>query len=196
MTAWKLFAGDVAKVSTPEYHADRERATHLEEDGHRQRLLCAARLVLIAQKHLGRAVTVSDLGCGDGGLLSLVQHHVAEAWGYDFTPANAAGWAERGVKAEALDVFGADAALTRFGDVTVMTEVLEHLTDPYAVVRWVESPYLVASSPWNENDKDFSDCHSWAFDRNGYRALIEGGGYRILQHINVRRFQVVSAVRE
>lgn len=197
MSQWRLFDGDVAYVSTFAFHEHRDRAPHLEQPAHRARLVRAADLVLDAQVLLGRPAAVSDLGCGDGGLLSLIQDEVGEAWGYDFTPANAAGWSGRGVKAEPLDVFGADAAQVRFGDITVATEVFEHLTDPHAVVRWIaaHSRFLVASSPWNENAESYDECHAWAFDRDGYRDLIEQGGYRLLRHVDVERFQLVLGVR-
>lgn len=197
MSQWKLFKGDVAHVSTAEFHADRERARHLEQEIHRPRLVLAARFVLIAAQLNRGAITVSDLGCGDGGLLSLVQHVATDAWGYDFAPANAAGWPERGVKAEQLDVFGVDRDKVRFGDVTVVTEVLEHLTDPHGAIEWIgqNSKYVVASSPWDEGPWGHDECHAWAFSREGYAALIESGGYRILRHEDTGRFQVVLGWR-
>jgi hypothetical protein len=194
MTEWKLFDGDVADVSTADFHRDRERARHLEDPGHRGRLDTAAQFISVAV-NLG-AESLSDLGCGDGGLLSLVQH-IIEAWGYDFAPANAKGWPERGVTAQALDVFGADRDDVLFGEVTAVTEVLEHLTDPHAAVRWIgeHSKFIVASSPWNERPGASDECHAWCFDHTGYRALIELGGYRILQHANVGRFQVILGMQ-
>jgi hypothetical protein len=194
MGEWKLFDGDQAHVSTAEFHAHRERAPHLEQSGHRDRLLTAASFVMTAVG-LG-ARSVSDLGCGDGGLLSLLAGQV-DAWGYDFQPSNAAGWAERGVTAEQFDVFGADRDRVLLGDVTVTTEVLEHLTDPHEAVRWIAtgSKFLVASSPWDERPGYSDECHAWAWDRAGYRALVEQGGYRILQHVDVTRFQVILGAK-
>lgn len=193
MTAWKLFDGDVAPVSTAEFHAHRDRADHLGDPFHRPRLEKAAQFVQLAVAQCDDP-SVSDLGCGDGGLLSLVQGDV-EAWGYDFCPANAAGWAERGVKAEPLDVFGADSDRVRFGAITVVTEVLEHLTDPAGAVRWIRehSRFLVASSPWIENDQRHDECHAWAFDVAGYRDLIVTAGFRVLRHAQLGAFQVVLA---
>jgi hypothetical protein len=194
MAEWKLFDGAVPYVSTAEFHADRERAPHLEQPAHRPRLDKAAELV---RSVADPALTVSDLGCGDGGLLSLIQHEVGNAWGYDFCPANSAGWPERGVKAELLDVFGNDGVRVRFGTVTVVTEVLEHLADPHGAVRWIgeHSCYIVASSPWNENAEHRDPCHAWAWDRDGYRALIEQGGFQILRHVDADRFQVVLGMK-
>ena len=193
----KLFSGETAHVATVEFHRDRQRVKHLEQPYDRERLQCAALLILAAQRHLGRQATVSDLGCGDGGLLSLIQGHVEDCWGYDFTPANAAGWTERRVRAEQLDVFGADRDSVKFGDITATTEVLEHLTDPFAAVRWIgrHSHYLVASSPWDETEGNHNDCHAWAFDREGYRALIEHGGFAILKHLVLGRFQLILGGR-
>lgn len=194
MGEWKLFDGDIADVSTAAFHEHRDRAPHLEQAGHRDRLLQAAAFALTAG-NLG-ARTVSDLGCGDGGLLSLLKGKM-DAWGYDFQPSNAAGWDERGVTAEQLDVFGADRDKTSLGDVTVTTEVLEHLTDPHEAVRWIgeHSRFIVASSPWDERPGHSDECHAWAWDRSGYAALIQQGGYRIIHHVNVTRFQVILGMQ-
>lgn len=190
MTEWKLFDGDTAHVSTAEFHAGRARAAHLEDPLHRPRLELAAELVREAVR-LG-AGSLSDLGCGDGGLLSLIQEEVP-AHGYDFCPANTEGWVERGVKAEFLDVFGADRDRVVFGDITVVTEVLEHLADPHGAVRWIgeHSRFIVASSPWTETPESHDECHAWAFDLVGYLNLIRQGGYTVLQHKTVGPFQVV-----
>jgi hypothetical protein len=200
MSEWKLFDGDAAHVSTFEFHEHRERATHLEQPAHRPRLMHAAGRVLTAiqihEGHTGATPSMSDLGCGDGGLLSLLTREI-EAWGYDFQPSNSAGWAERGVKAEALDVFGADRDRVRFGDITTVTEVLEHIADPHGAVRWIgeHSKFIVASSPWNETPEHHDECHAWAFDLDGYRGLIEQGGFRILTHEQVLQFQVILGWR-
>lgn len=192
MSEWRLFDDDVAHVSTLAFHKDRARARHLEDPKHRERLLKAAEYVRVAARAIGEQdVTVSDLGCGDGGLLYLIND--LHSWGYDFCPANIAGWDERGVSGQFLDVFGVDGDRVRFGDVTVVTEVLEHLTDPHGAVKWIRanSRFIVASSPWDEAAWVHDPCHAWAFDFIGYRNLINGGGFRILRHERVGRFQVV-----
>lgn len=201
MTAWKLFDGDVPHVSTAEFHRDRERAPHLEQEIHQPRLHMAAKLVAASAALYRRdhpewhdPYPVSDLGCGDGGLLSLLAAVPGIlAWGYDFQPSNAAGWAERGVTAESLDVFGADRKAVRFGCTAVVTEVLEHVADPFEVARWIgdRTHYIVASSPWDEHPGSHDECHAWAFDHDGYRELIEQGGFEVLRHETVGRFQVV-----
>lgn len=197
MTQWKLFEGDVPFVSTAEFHADRERAPHLEQAAHRERLELAAAMVRQAAAEVGGAY-VSDLGCGDGGLLSLVQDcdDVLGAWGYDFCPANAAGWAERGVTASALDVFGADWGQVEVGTIAVMTEVLEHLADPHAALYRVwsqDAVRLVCSSPWNERPGQHSPEHAWAWDRQGYADLVTEAGWEVVRHEQAGLFQVILA---
>ena len=199
MAEYKLFESDVPFVSTAEFHADRERAPHLEQAFHRERMLLAAEFVRMAVRDLGNTgdLTVSDLGCGDGGLLSLVQNEagIGEAWGYDFCPANEAGWEERAVQATALDVFGKDTGIVGIGDIVVMTEVLEHLHKPHWALRWArqEGKRLVCSSPWNERPGAHSAEHAWAWDLEGYAAMIEAAGWTITRHEQAGLFQVVLA---
>ena len=188
MAEWRIYPdADVPHVSTFDFHSDRPRAPHLEQGGHRERLLRAAELVETAAASIpDGSTTVSDLGCGDGGLLSVVgkSAHVADCWGYDFQPTNQAGWAERGVKATAYDVFNGDRSQVALGDISVMTEVLEHIADPHGTLRWVgmHSAYVVVSSPAIENDIFHDECHAWAWDFDGYRELVEGAHFEVLVH--------------
>jgi trans-aconitate methyltransferase len=194
MSAWRLFDGDTAYVSTYEFHADRPRGPHLEQDYHSPRLHTAAGMI---RSLAGPQRSYTDLGCGDGGLLSLCQDAFEQAWGYDFQPSNAAGWAERGVTAEQLDVFGKDWSAVSLGTVVSATEVLEHLTDPHGALRKIRGSlsvqYLVCSSPVNENAGYHDPCHAWAWDSDGYEALVSGAGFRIREHQVVGPFQVVMA---
>lgn len=198
MAEYRLFEGDVPFVSTAEFHADRERAPHLEQTFHQERMHRAAEFVrLVTDRAPLKERTVSDLGCGDGGLLSLLSGPGGiEAWGYDFCPANEAGWIERGVNGTALDVFGSDWDDVDIGAVVVMTEVLEHLADPHGVLRRIRergARFLVCSSPWNERPGAHSAEHAWAWDLEGYAAMIEAAGWTITRHEQAGLFQVVLA---
>lgn len=184
MTEWRLFAGDNPTVSTFAFHQHRPRAPHLEQPDHRARLLATAKLI----RDLAPA-SVVDLGCGDGGLLSLIAD--IPSWGYDFAPANAQGWIDRGVTAEQRDVFTTREPI-RWGQVAVMTEVLEHLADPHGVVEWVSrhAEWVVASSPKDETGARHGDCHAWAWDLAGYRALFEPH-YQVTSHTTVDWSQII-----
>lgn len=205
MGEWRLSDSEVPHVSTFEFHEHRDRAPHVDQPHHRPRLERAAELVAQAADELltiatfaGGPATVSDLGCGDGGLLSLLARFDGiEAWGYDFQPSNAAGWTERNVQAQARDVFGEDQDDIRLGQIAVATEVLEHLADPHAAVRWIGqgSRFIVASSPWQERPGRHDECHAWAWDLAGYQALIQQGGFEIVVHDRVGPFQLILGRR-
>lgn len=185
MTVWRLFDTEVPHVSTLDFHRDRERAPHLEQPAHHDRLHHAAKLI----RDLAPA-SVVDLGCGDGGLLSLITD--IPSWGYDWQPSNAAGWAERGVTAEAADVFES-RRVPRWGECAVATEVLEHVADPPGVVEWISrhATYVVASSPAFETGAAASECHAWAFDFDGYADLF-APHFEILTHEIVGWTQLLS----
>lgn len=191
MSEWKLFNGAVPHVSTPEFHEHRERAPHLEQGHHSLRLHTAAGMILGCRG----TSTFSDLGCGDGGLLSLVQGGFGKAWGYDFQPSNAAGWKERGVDASYLDVFGADRDKVLLGGVVACTEVLEHLADPHGTLRWLHDAEFtyeaVVSSPVNEHAQMYDECHAWAWDFSGYEAMAVNAGWRVREHEIAGIFQVM-----
>lgn len=174
--------------STFEFHKDRERAPHLEQNWHRGRLFMAAKLIRRVSPK-----SVVDLGCGDGGLLSLIKD--IPSWGYDFCPANSEGWAERGVTAEFADIFNTDFE-PKWGELTVVTEVLEHLADPHKAVEWIarNSKYVVASSPLGECPEDHAPGeiheHIWGWDKDGYLALI-GAHFTVLEWRHVDWNQIV-----
>lgn len=191
---WKLFNGEKSEYASKEWYEDRETANHLDQHDHRERLLKAVEFVKEAVG-LG-ANTVVDLGCGDGGLLSLLKNEGIKSWGYDLMPHNIE---------YAINVRGVDARYTDFNndntieyaDVVIMTETLEHMEDPHSVVRSLPSKYLVASSPYNENNNSHYEFHLWAWDNEGYCKLLEQGGYTVVKQENVSGWsQVLLGVRQ
>jgi hypothetical protein len=176
-------------VTTPWYE-QRERAPHLEQAGHRGRLELAATFVRYAIAEYG-VESLSDMGAGDGGLLSLVQGEVG-AWGYDLMPANVeAAQRERGVNVSRADILKDDVV---YGELAVFTEVLEHLIDPHKVVAECPSRLVVASCPDNETEASHYEFHTWGFDMAGFRAMFEQGGYEVVRHESIG-FQVLLGVR-
>ena len=191
MTEYKLFTGN-SYVSTYEYHKDRERAPHLEQPAHRPRLFEARNLVRRIPDY--KKLLYSDLGCGDGGFLQLLHEDgIEQAWGYDFCPANAAGWVERGVTAHAQDW----TRQRHLGQVVILTEVLEHLQDPHGELRRIarsgQTQWIVASSPANESDASHCESHSWAWDYEGFANLFTTNGWSIVKHTLADWSQLVLA---
>jgi len=200
---YRRFAPGESTVSTFAYHEHRERAPHLEQDTHRERLLMARDLVVqfAIESNKRTVIThVVDLGCGDGGLLQLLQPYEhgdprIDATGYDFQPANAAGWEDRCVDGQALN-FIVSWDHVELADLYVLTEVLEHLEDPHQMVRRVaeRGAALVCSSPWVEHEGSIDASHAWAWDMPGYVAMLEDAGFAVTRSERVTWSQVHLAV--
>ena len=188
-------------VSTAEWHHDRERAPHLEQPGHAERMRFTARAVRLLVDELAPAQLV-DLGAGDGGMLQLIGPiEGVEAWGYDFTPANVDGAFERGINVMLVDFLAANVVYApSVPTVVILAEVLEHLDDPHGLLArlWAEPNIvgLVASSPYNETDGPGYEGHLWAWDVEGYEALITAPGFALAgTHATESGHTIVAAVR-
>lgn len=190
---WRLFAeGSVPEYTRPDWYAGREHAPHLEQFGHRDRLMTTATFVAQAAFASGLS-TVVDLGAGDGGLLSLLGPRLT-AWGYDLMPENLDAAKKRGADVRYGDVVNGDI---EWAEIAVCTEMLEHLLDPHAFVRTIaqQSRVLVCSSPWMERAGFHYEYHTWAWDLIGYAELIKQAGFKIQRHGQVNAFQVLLAVK-
>lgn len=189
---WRLFdEGTVPEYTRPGWYEGREHAPHLEE-GHRPRMEHAA--AFIAEAAFSRGLrTVVDLGAGDGGLLSLLGPAFT-AHGYDLMPENVQAAKERGVDVRYGDVLEGDV---EWAEIAVCTEMLEHLVDPHGFLRSLPDSVkvLVCSSPRDERPGRAYEFHTWAWDLDGYRALVEQAGFTVQRHRPVDRFQVLLAVR-
>jgi len=194
MTEWQLFeSGTIPEYTTTEWYVDRERAPHWEQPEHSGRLEIAARLVGDAIREWD-ITSVVDLGCGDGGLLSSLSEMTTTRptlyWGYDLCPENVqAARFDRKVDTRYRNVITDDI---EWGDLAICTEMLEHLLDPHAFVRRVadHSPFIVASSPYTETGESHYEFHTWAWDRDGYRELLEQAGYTVVRHETWSMFQI------
>lgn len=193
MAEWKLFEGDVAPFTDDEFYREREAAHHLEEEGHHDRIMKALEYALIANGQL-KCESFSDLGCGDGGWVQVAIERGLRAWGYDMQPSNVRHAREvRGVPVYWTN-FEQDAEI-EYGECSVITEVLEHISDPHGLLKNLPSKFLIASSPFGETGDSHYEFHNWAWDNAGYAKMIEDAGYRILFHDNVWLNQVVLGVR-
>jgi hypothetical protein len=191
---WRLFPeGTTPEYTTPEWYADREHAPHLEQEQHRGRLLRTAALVKFAARSRPEA-SVVDLGAGDGGLLSLLDPGLS-AWGYDFQPTNLDAAKVRGTDVRYGDVVTGEI---EWGAIAVATEMIEHLIDPDAFVRRIAEhcDVLICSSPWTERPGSAYEFHTWCWDLDCYRALLQRNGFKVLRQDVTGAFQVLLAVKQ
>jgi 2-polyprenyl-3-methyl-5-hydroxy-6-metoxy-1,4-benzoquinol methylase len=71
-----------------EWYLNRESADHINENGHRPRLLKVQEYLLELVKN-NVEYTICDFGCGNGGLMREIESKISnEIWGYDLCPAN------------------------------------------------------------------------------------------------------------
>lgn len=183
---------------TAQWYAQRGRGPHLEQPIHAARFEASLDMVTEAISRY-RARSIVDLGCGDGGLLSLIRakHPEVPAWGYDLQPSNVEpARNERLVDARYGDFLTEDV---EWGDCAVITECLEHVDNPRAVTHLIarHARVLVASSPASETAESHDQVHVWVWDAQGYRKVIEDAGFEIVEHRITSgqiAFQVVLAV--
>lgn len=169
--------------------------------GHSQRIHMVAQLVRdVCQLQAVR--TVTDLGCGDGSLLALLAtadlDPPAQCWGYDLSTANLEVARRRGVVARVGNILA--PRTLQLGRLLVASEVVEHLADPHGWLAELleHRRLLVVSSPWDETGEPgrHYDHHAWAWDEPGYRDLVEGAGWRVIdQRACPAGFQAIYAVR-
>jgi len=183
--------------STQEFHNDREAAPHIEQHGmQRDRLVLAAMFVQELCLNNPEIKTVVDVCCGDGGLLQYLSPFLKEQgiafWGYEFQPSNIKdGVNKRGVDVRYADVANEDIEL---GDLTIMTECLEHFHKPHEMVQKVaeQSKYIVVSGPNGEVPEAHYELHTWGWSWPAYENLIQQAGYNVLRHEESSIFQVMS----
>lgn len=207
MSEWKLF-DEPPFYATPEFFAAHPWISPVHQIGHAER----THMVLNAILRLtdGKIFeSLCDLGCGDGSLLRQVRNEtvISRLWGMTQSQGDIdVAWSHD------LNVVQGNflTDIDEWAEITVMTEVLEHLLDPHAFLRRIESQYLVASSPSAETDKWHYEHHTWAWDLTGYAEMIADAGFTILDQAECMsektydhgtglfqplRFQVVVAER-
>jgi hypothetical protein len=192
-------AEGVPFFSTQEFHDDREAAPHIDQHGmQRDRLLLAAEFVkeAVLQHNIK---TVTDVCCGDGGLLEYLKpffnEHGVRFWGYDFQPANVRNAIyNRKIDVEFADVFHDDIDI---GQLAIMTECLEHFEDPHRMVEKVGTvaKVFVASSPSGEVPEAHYEYHTWGWSIPAYTKLIECGGYTVDRIETSTIFQVQRGIK-
>jgi len=182
-------------VATYDFHKDRPAAHHMEQPENKIRLLCTAALVEYATL-CHNVESIVDCGCGDGGLLQyLKQRGIGNSVGYDFHgPGVKYARDARGVSANYANFLENLEMLTE-ADLTIMSEVLEHLDDPHTTLQRISSSWIVVSSPNNETQYGHADEHQWVWDRDGYVNMISKQGWVPYQVVDVHNATIVLAGR-
>lgn len=187
----RLFTeGTIPEWTTSEWYGSRESAPHLEQAGHRERLLDTATWI---KKF--KPLNVVDLGSGDGGLLSLLKDADIDCWGYDLQQSNVDhARTVRKVNVNYLDIINEFDGV-KWAELAVATEMLEHLIDPHGFVRKVSeegAPFFLASSPWHETIDNHYPYHAWVWDEEGYANLFRSNGYPdIIAHFRAGISQII-----
>lgn len=133
---------------------------------------------IAATAELGHTVTpvprsIADLACGDGVLPRALARWSARHWGTapvlilgDLYPRwPVVGPIEATVdEIEPVEVF-------------VLSEAIEHLDDPDAVLGRIRAHWLLLSTPIGEVDPALNPEHYWGWDIAGVRELLEGTGW-------------------
>lgn len=210
MTEWKLFGDEPPAFCDPANLAGQEWMDLEHQPGWQQRsqmVLEMARFVAVGPPVAGIAApaSVTDLGCGDGSLLALLATFGLPAWGYEVGRGDVDAAGRRGLDVRQGDILAGDI---EYGDLLIVTEVLEHLADPEAFLRGLPGRLLIVSSPSAETGDWHNPIHAWAWDMAGYAALLQRAGWTVLRHrecdggpntfgdvTGQQRFQAIFAAR-
>lgn len=194
----------------PAWWATTSNCDHLAHPGgvHRRRIATAAKLAL-THALSGGLVDIVDIGAGDGALLSTIRETSGiNATGYEVIPDSVrVARYERYVDVHLANVtfdveHNIDGPFTRHVNkrtrgqrLIVCTEMLEHLEDPHALLRWLSQrcSTIVASSPHSETADRHEHNHAWAWDHDGYRALFEDNGFSVTRQTDVEWSQIIVA---
>lgn len=199
MTEWRLFDPEnKPEWLDSEWWTGTDNCNHLDNRVHQARLEAVASEAERCVQLVGRGSKgVTDLGAGDGGMLSLLGNHIP-AKGYEIIKDSVRYAKEvRDVDVEEAHVTR-DVYYLRLNKVVTCTEFLEHLEDPHGFLRTLarrrqDFNYLIASSPFREDNVDHQWNHAWAWDMPGYARMIEDAGFKIMDQYPVEWSQVVVA---
>ena len=203
---WQLFEpGTVPNFTAPEFFKAHPWINPAHQYGHAERTVMAAGLIrkFVAEYPVA---TLVDLGCGDGSLLGMLRDLPARAWGYDAGLANVAQASQAGLDVRWADLLADDL---EYGELIVATELVEHLADPRAFIRSLPGRRLVLSSPSAEDGDWHYEHHAFAWDLDGYAAMVTDCGWTVVEHVECdapdnfhggvqrpQRFQAIAAIRE
>ena len=122
-------------------------------------------------------LTIWELGCGAGDISGpYAAYH--EVVGVDVTPA-AAEACQRRWPGMTFLLSPVEQLEPQDCDILVMTEFLEHVTNPIAIVKdWMpRAKWAVVGHPLDEPNPAYEPGHVWSYDREDWRRWFEIGGH-------------------
>jgi 2-polyprenyl-3-methyl-5-hydroxy-6-metoxy-1,4-benzoquinol methylase len=168
-----------------EWYKDREVADHINQSGHRPRLMQVQDFLLQILEQFPD-LSICDFGCGNAGLIREIESKVSnKIWGYDLCPANVEDAHEKGNKD---NVFYKDFVIEsdiEYPDVAICTEVLEHLVDPDTFIKKLLDngvKFIIASSPDYETPDYHAPFHLWVFNGDSYKEMFVDAGWNVVLH--------------
>ena len=180
-----------------EWYKDREAVDHINQPGHRPRLLQVQDFLfgILQQKP---SATICDFGCGNAGLIREIETKTSnQIWGYDLWPANVE---DAHLKGNKDNVFYKDFIVEsdiKYPDIAICTEVLEHLVDPDTFIKKLldnKVEYIIASSPDYETPTYHAPFHLWVFNGDSYKEMFTDAGWKVTLH-HKDYFQYIVAKR-
>jgi len=182
---------DSEYYSTEEFHRDRPAVDHLSEAGHKDRIELSAEWVNSLVRASEEGVTLIDYGCGTGGALSLIE--TENKIGYDFNAPAVRYAQDRGRPVEFRDFVNEPPLRS---NIAMITECLEHLSDPVKFLFELDADWLVMSVPNGETEESHYEAHTHGMDEPGCREyLIKGSGWTPVLMKNVWGTQLWLARR-
>jgi trans-aconitate methyltransferase len=204
MSEWQLFDGDDPACSTLEFFQNHPWVSPEDQAGHAERTAMVASLVREVVGEYAPA-SITDLGCGDGSLIDAIGDLPVAVWGYDAGPGNVEKAHSNGLDVRRGDILSASLEL---GELIVCCEVVEHLARPRQFLRDLPARLLVVSSPSAETGEWHYADHAWAWDVEGYAALLHDAGWDVRRQVECdggvnwhggvtrpQRFQAIFATR-
>lgn len=184
------------KFHDTEFYKTRKLAPHIDERRSNLRIEISAALA----SHLIKFYSISnvfDLGCGDGGLISLLamKFPKIEFIGYDLQPSNIEHAQKRFKDLGNAKVILNDCTKIDFprADLTCMTEVLEHLVEPEKMLEKINSPFLIVSTPIGESSPKLDITHLWGWDREDCLKMFLDTGWKVIYYAEGRPIQYFIA---
>lgn len=139
---------------------------------------------------------ITDLGCGDGGLLDLIYKDDISYNGIDLSEANIEYAKDKWFDYENIDFLYEDFTTYNIieNELIVCCETLEHLVNPKRLLKSLYCNYLIASVPMNESINRHGKHHLWAWNEQEFRKTIQDCGFKIMHTARVNeRTQIVLA---